>query len=119
MLGDLYEGLPGGARFDVIVSNPPYVTTAELARLEPAVRDYEPHSALLAGESGPGLLRAHRARRTDLSVPGGLLAVEIAAERALEVQKLFAATGRFEDVETVNDLGGTPRVVAGYERPAL
>ena len=118
VLGDLYEGLPGGARFDVIVSNPPYVTTAELAGLEPAVRDYEPHSALLAGESGLDFYERIVPAAPTYLVPGGLLAVEIAAERALEVQKLFAATGRFEAIETVNDLGGTPRVVAGYEKPA-
>jgi release factor glutamine methyltransferase len=118
VLGDLYEGLPGGARFDVIVSNPPYVTTAELAKLEPAVRDYEPHSALLAGESGLDFYERIVPVAPTYLVPRGLLAVEIAAERALEVQKLFVATERFENVVTVNDLGGTPRVVAGYEKPA-
>lgn len=119
VLGDLYDGLPGGARFDVIVSNPPYVTTTELAGLEPAVRDFEPHSALLAGESGLDFYERIVPVAPTYLVPGGLLAVEIAAERALDVQKLFAVTKRFENVVTVNDLGGTPRVVAGYERPAL
>ena len=118
VLGDLYEGLPGGARFDVIVSNPPYVTTAELAGLEPAVRDYEPHRALLAGESGLDFYARIVPVAPTYLVPGGLLAVEIAAERALEVQNLFAATGRFDGIVVVNDLGGTPRVVAGYEKPA-
>jgi release factor glutamine methyltransferase len=117
--GDLYDGLPVGARFDVIVSNPPYVAAGELQELEPAVRDYEPRLALLGGESGLDFYERIVPAAPMYLVPGGLLAVEITPHRCTEVQKLLAATGRFEDITVIRDLGGTSRVVAGREKAAL
>jgi release factor glutamine methyltransferase len=118
VLGDLFAGLPPGARFEVIVSNPPYVAAGELRELEPAVRDYEPHGALLGGATGLDYYERIVPVAPTYLVPGGYLAVEIADQRSAEVIDLFAGTERFDDIALVNDLGGAPRVVVGREKPA-
>jgi release factor glutamine methyltransferase len=117
VLGDLYDGLPPGALFQVIVSNPPYVTPQELETLAPEVRDWEPHRALLGGEGGLDYYQRIVPVAPTFLVPGGFLAVEVAEERAEEVRGLFEAARSFEEIAVVKDLGGKPRVVVGRERP--
>lgn len=119
VLGDLYDGLPPGALFQVIVSNPPYVTPRELVTLAPEVRDWEPHGALLGGEDGLGYYQRIIPLSPAFLAPGGWLAVEIAEDRADEVRRLFESARRFDEISVVKDLGGAPRVVAGRERPAV
>jgi release factor glutamine methyltransferase len=119
VLGDLYDGLPPGALFQVIVSNPPYVTPRELATLAPEVRDWEPHAALLGGEDGLDYYHRIISPAPTFLAPGGWLAVEIAKDRGDEVRRLFESARRFDEISVVKDLGGAPRVVAGRERPAV
>lgn len=113
-VGDLFAGLPGGSRFDLIVSNPPYIPAAEYARLEPNVRDYEPRLALWAGDDGLDVYRRLVPGAVAHLRPGGVLAVEVGAGQAAAVTALFAAAG-FPGVSARPDLGGVPRVVwAGH-----
>ena len=114
--GDLFDGLPGGALFDLIVSNPPYVAEHELPGLPVDVRDYEPVGALVAGPQGLDVYERLVPAAPPFLRTAGWLAVEIAEMRSREVLDIFSATGRFEPVELHDDLSGRPRVVAGRER---
>lgn len=105
--GDLLVPIAEGG-FDVIVSNPPYVTAAEYAALEPGVRDFEPRAALVAGADGLATttILLDGARR--LLVDGGLLAIEVDSERAPRALAL-ARAGAWADVRIEHDLFGRPR----------
>jgi release factor glutamine methyltransferase len=100
-----------GLTLDVIVSNPPYVSFAELADLPPDVRDWEPSLALLSPQDGlaatRGLVREapHHLKR------GGLLALEVDARRAGTVAEMVSVDGRYTDVEVLLDLTGRERFV--------
>jgi len=111
--GDLYEGLqaPFG-EFDLIVSNPPYIPTGDLAGLAADVRAFEPTRALDGGDDGLDLLRRVIAGARALLSPGGALAVEVGAGEADAVAKLFAAGG-YGDVTKSADYGKVDRVVHG------
>lgn len=110
--GDWRGGLPDLAdgTFDVVVSNPPYVRTDEMATLAPEVRDHDPPSALVAGADGLAAYRtlvplAHR-----LLAPGGWLALEIGHTQAEAVSALIENED-FMLLEVVPDLGRRPRCV--------
>jgi release factor glutamine methyltransferase len=104
---DLTSGL-GRADFDLVVSNPPYVEPDELPMLQPEVRDWEPHVALVA--SGATEKLAHAA--TEALRPGGWLVLEVAAGAGERVERLLAEVG-FEDVTITPDLAGRDRVAEG------
>jgi len=109
--GDLLADLPPRARFDLIVSNPPYIPEAEYRTLEPNVRDYEPRLALHGGEDGLDVYRRLIPAAAARLRPGGVLAVEVGAGQAAAVRALFAAPGAFETAQERADLAGIPRVV--------
>ncbi|NBB97895.1 MAG: peptide chain release factor N(5)-glutamine methyltransferase [Alphaproteobacteria bacterium] len=105
-------------QFDLIVSNPPYIGTPELAALAPDVRDHEPRMALVPAEDDGTGLAAYRvicAQAAAYSAPGGWLMVEIGHTQAAQVQALFRAAG-FANVVLHRDLSGNPRVVSGQAR---
>jgi len=109
--GNLFAALPAARRFDLIVSNPPYVPEAEYRALEANVRDYEPRLALHGGDDGlEAYVRLVPAAATHLR-PGGVLAVEVGAGQAAEVRALFAAAGAFDPARERADLAGIARVV--------
>jgi release factor glutamine methyltransferase len=93
---------------DVLVSNPPYVSTGEWEALEPGVRDREPREALVGGPDGllhtDALLRAASA----VLLPGGLLAIEVDCGRAAATHALARALG-WRDARLEDDLFGRPR----------
>ncbi len=97
--------------FDLIVSNPPYIPAADIARLEPDVRNYDPHIALAGGGDGLEAYRAIAAGARDHLTPRGLLMVEIGAGQAGEVGRIFAAEG-YAARGQWQDLGGHVRVLA-------
>ncbi|MBI3981476.1 MAG: peptide chain release factor N(5)-glutamine methyltransferase [Gemmatimonadetes bacterium] len=99
---------PGDTRFDVIVSNPPYVTKAEHAALDPAVRDFEPAGALVSGPDGLVHTRAIIGAAEMRLAPGGLLALEVDSRRAAETLA-SAPTAGWRDVRVEHDLFGRPR----------
>jgi release factor glutamine methyltransferase len=106
---DWFDGVTG--RFDLIVSNPPYIAEAELPALAPEVRDWEPLSALSPGGDGLAAYRAIAAGGRDRLTPGGRLVVEIGAGQGGSVPAIFAAAG-WRDITLSHDLAGRPRVVA-------
>jgi len=104
------------ALFDLIVSNPPYIADDELAATPPDVHRFEPHTALLGGELGLDFYHRIVPAAPPFLRTGGWLAVEVADGKAGEVCRVFERYGRFERIEVHDDLGGTPRVVAGREK---
>jgi len=111
--GDLYEGLvPPYRAFDLIVSNPPYIPSGEIAGLAPDVRSFEPRRALDGGPDGLDLLRRVIDGAPRLLTAGGALAVEVGAGEAPAVADLFVARG-FGDVTRARDYGKVERVVHG------
>jgi len=107
--GDLFA-LPDGP-WELLVSNPPYIPTAELAGLMPEVRDFEPRGALDGGADGLDCYRALAGQAATLLVPGGWLLVEVGQGQADAVAALFAAAGLME-IAVRNDYAGIPRVVS-------
>jgi release factor glutamine methyltransferase len=107
--GDLWAALDGGASFDVIVSNPPYVRTGELAGLQTEVQR-EPRLALDGGADGLDLVRRIVDGLAAHLAPGGLAAIEHGFDQDAAVRALLDATGAFVPAITRADLGGRPRV---------
>jgi release factor glutamine methyltransferase len=106
LCGDWGASIEG--RFDLIVSNPPYVTLDAAAELAPEVREFEPGTALFAGKDG---LDAYRALRHDLNrllAPEGAVLLELGEGQAAEVEALFLASG-FRSVRRQQDLAGIDR----------
>jgi len=96
--------------FDLMVSNPPYIATTEIAALDPDVRDFDPALALDGGADG---LDAYRAIADDASrvmTSGGLLIVELGVGQAAPVRSLFESQG-LAHLDTRADLGGIPRAL--------
>ena len=98
--------------FDCIVCNPPYIPTGDIPRLDPSVRDYEPHLALDGGEDGCDFFSAVAARWKDALAPGGRLCFEVGIGQADTVLRLMRAQG-FGDIQIVRDTQDIPRVVFG------
>jgi release factor glutamine methyltransferase len=117
--GDLWAAVHGDGRFDVVVSNPPYIPSGELAGLSREVRR-EPCIALDGGPDGLDVLRKVVAGAPARLAPGGTLAVELHEGHAERVVALCREVG-FESAEARKDLAGLPRYVvarmAGRREP--
>jgi len=87
--GDLFAAAPAGARFDLIVSNPPYIPTARIATLEAEVRDHEPRSALDGGADGQDFYRRIAAEAGAWLRPAGCAMVELDDEGAGATRGIF------------------------------
>ncbi len=109
--GSLFHPL-SGERFDLIVSNPPYIATGDLAGLQPEVREFEPMGALDGGRDGLDFYRLIIPAAPEQLNPGGWLMVEVGAGQAEAVQGMFAAA-RFLEIFTSLDPGNIRRVVGG------
>ena len=105
---DLFENIDDS--FDVILSNPPYVTEEEYAALMPEVRDYEPRLALTAGKDGLDIYRRIAKEAPSHLNADGWLIMEIGCSQADAVRALLEAEG-FEDIRIIKDLAGLDRVV--------
>lgn len=104
-----FEAVTG--QFDLIVSNPPYISADEMAHLEPEVRNFEPHLALTDGADGLSAYHAIAAGAPYHLTPGGRLLVEIGFDQSKSVKALFQGAG-FEDINCHTDLNGKDRVVS-------
>ena len=112
-VGDLLAPL-AGRRYDMILSNPPYIPTADIATLMPEVRAYEPHLALDGGADGLNIYRRLMSEAPALLKDGGAIAVEVGIDEARAVAALAMTHPRIVRTETLKDLGGIERVVVGY-----
>lgn len=111
LLGSLFAPV-AGRRFDLIVSNPPYIPTADIEALDQEVRDYDPFAALDGGSDGLDIYRSLIPAAAQYLNQGGWLIVEIGIGQAKDVTKLFRQSGRYDEPDIVPDSGGIQRVVA-------
>ena len=109
---DFGAALAGGC--DLVVSNPPYIPSADIATLDPEVRDFDPRAALDGGRDGLAAYRAIADDAARLLAPGGTIVVETGADQANTVAALFAARGLTVCGEPRRDLAGRPRVVVAH-----
>ena len=106
----------GDHSFDLVVSNPPYIPSADIDGLDPEVRDHDPRLALDGGPDGLAPYRLLAPEIMRILKPGGIFAVEIGWDQGPAVQALFQAAG-FIDVKVVKDLGDRNRVVTNGPDP--
>jgi release factor glutamine methyltransferase len=114
--GDLLAPLPAGAQFDFLVSNPPYIPTAQLETLDREVRDYEPRLALDGGPDGLRFLATLLQQAPSVLVPGGRLLLEFTPEQAPALLELATAQPELSDPAVLKDLSGRPRVLVATRR---
>ena len=103
-------------RFDLIVSNPPYIPTADIDGLEREVRDYDPHAALDGGSDGLKIYRELIPEAVKHLNPDGWLLVEIGIGQAKDVVQLFRNCRRYSEPVIACDPGGIERVVAAKRK---
>lgn len=108
--GDLFDHIKG--KYDIIVSNPPYIRTEEIAKLMPEVQNFEPFDALDGKEDGLFFYRRIVEQAGEYLNPEGHLLFEIGFDQGEDVSKLMEQAG-FKDVRVIKDLAGNDRVVTG------
>jgi release factor glutamine methyltransferase len=108
---DVLAGVRPAARFDYIVSNPPYVTTAEMSELPIDVRGHEPHVALHAGPEGTAVIAPLVEQAAQRLRPGGMLLVEVSPMIAGRVEELVRSQSAFNLEPIIRDPAGHARVV--------
>jgi release factor glutamine methyltransferase len=113
--GSVFSTLPHElcGRFDIVVSNPPYVGDSDYVALDRGIREFEPASALRGGADGLDVFRELAAGAGDFLSSGGLLAVEIGEGQADAAAEILESAGTFADIETIRDLAGRQRVITG------
>lgn len=110
--GNLFEGLDANDKFDIIVSNPPYIKTDVIETLMPEVRKHEPRLALDGREDGLFFYREIIAQAGRFLTGGGMLFFEIGYDQGEDVSRLMEEAG-YLDVEVIKDFAGLDRVVFG------
>jgi len=114
VLADLFNPFQKGPRFNLIVSNPPYVKQSDLPVLPAGIRNFEPIRALDGGKDGLELLKRLVTQGPAYLAEDGLLVTEIAPDQAEDVTALFAETGKFIDIQVARDILGHERVVSAW-----
>ena len=97
-------------KFDLIVSNPPYIDAKDMQTLEPSVKDYEPHLALYGGEDGLDFYRAIAENYKHALKPGGYLAFEFGEDQGDDICDILVKNG-FTILERIKDFNETERAV--------
>ncbi|MBR0785642.1 peptide chain release factor N(5)-glutamine methyltransferase [Bradyrhizobium iriomotense] len=103
--------------FDLIVSNPPYIPSAEIPKLSIEVREHDPHLALDGGNDGYDAYRALIPQAAERLTPGGALIVEAGQGQARNIETLMAAAALVVDRPPKADLAGIPRAVSARKMP--
>lgn len=111
--GDLFENIDREERFDLIVSNPPYVTNLEYEELMPEVKEHEPRLALTAGDDGLDIYKRLVKEAPEYLKEDGIIAMEIGCAQGKAVEELLKSNG-FGKTKVVKDLAGLDRVVVGW-----
>lgn len=113
--GDLLQPL-SGISFAAILSNPPYIPEANIAKLAPEVRLKEPHTALSGGQDGLDFYRRLAKEAPAMLVPGGFTAFEVGIHQAGDVAGLLKANPLIDRTEILPDYAGIDRVVVGWRK---
>jgi release factor glutamine methyltransferase len=109
--GDGFAAVPGGMQFELVISNPPYIPSADLATLQPEVRDHDPRAALDGGPDGMAYYRRLAAEAAPFLKPAGRLMLEIGDGQAARVCEILQEQNWI--VEAVQaDYNHTPRIVS-------
>lgn len=112
---DLFASIEGGDnKFDIIVSNPPYIPKRDIETLHIQVKDYEPYNALEGGEDGLDFYRNITEQSLKYIKPNGILAYEVGHDQAKDVANIMEYNG-YTKIYTKKDLQGIDRVVIGYK----
>ena len=114
---DLFSGFSKEERYDLIVSNPPYIPTKVIEGLEPEVRDFEPKNALDGSEDGLSFYRRLAGESPSYLNEGGRVYFEIGYDQGQAVSDLLAANG-FSRIRVIKDLAGKDRVVCAEKAGA-
>ena len=113
--GDLFEALGSleeeERKFDAVLTNPPYIPSAEVDRLEKHVKDYEPRMALDGGADGLDIVRRIIADVPKYLKPSGLFLMEIGDDQGAEVLSMALESGAFRQAFIVKDLQGRDRIL--------
>ena len=113
---DMFAGVPGASgKFDMVVSNPPYVSEAEFNQLPREIRDYEPRLALDGGPDGMVATRQLIARAPEVLHPGGGLLLEIGAGQADRVVALVTESQQYKSFRILKDYSGMDRVLVAVK----
>ncbi len=110
--GDLLEPVQSPEKFDLILSNPPYVSEAEYKDLDPGVREHEPRTALVAGEDGTEIIKRLMAESYDRLNPGGRLIIELSPMIADACVELAEQISELGEPRFVKDLAGHKRILS-------
>ncbi|MCQ2477776.1 MAG: protein-(glutamine-N5) methyltransferase, release factor-specific, partial [Clostridia bacterium] len=111
LCGDVFKSAAADKKYDLIVSNPPYIKQKDMAALQKEVT-FEPDTALCGGEDGLDFYRTIAKNYANSLLPDGKLMFEVGFDEAKAVSEILSANGYF-DIGVKSDLGGNERVVFG------
>ena len=110
LTGDMFEPVKG-RKFDMIVSNPPYIRPNMISILQEEVKDHEPLNALDGGRDGLDFYRTIVEKAADFLKPEGFLLVEIGHDQGEDLRKMLKDSGKYSPAVVIKDLPGRDRVV--------
>ena len=114
--GDLLDALPDGSKpVDLIVSNPPYIGRCEIDTVEATVKDFEPESALFAGEQGTEIIERLIPQAEKMLLPGGHLILEASPATMDRCEELVNQSA-LDFVEVINDYAGKKRILIARQK---
>lgn len=111
---DVFSNVPKEEKFDLIVSNPPYIRKADIDGLDRQVKDFEPYNALEGGEDGLDFYRQITKESIDYLKQGGILAYEVGHDQAEDVSEIMKSYG-YTKIYKKKDIQGIDRVVIGFK----
>ena len=111
-----FNGRFGKKKFDLIISNPPYIESEVIEGLEPEVKDHEPRLALDGGTDGLNFYRKIAQEAAAYLKKDGVLMMEIGCEQKDAVKEILRQTGEYERIIGLTDLTGRDRIVAAIKK---